>query len=94
MNAYHTAFTYFRNGFFASCAMAILVQSCVGGIAAMAILQHGTGLLQMAQLLLVVIACIWFNGTILSVRPAKTVFNSLLGALLVCTAVAVVNFAY
>lgn len=94
MSTYQTAFSFFRKGFFGNCAMAILVQSCIGGIAAMAILSHGTGLLQMIQLFIVVMACIGFNGTILAVRPPRTVFNMLLGALVVCVLIATVNFAF
>ncbi|UMY66898.1 MULTISPECIES: hypothetical protein [unclassified Flavobacterium] len=93
MSVYQSTFEQFRKGYYANCAIAILVQSCLGGIAAMAILEHGTGLLQMFQLMLVVIACVSFNGTILSVRPPRTVFNWLVGALLLCVFVAIVNFA-
>jgi len=93
MSVYQSTFEQFRKGYYANCAISILVQSCVGGIAAMAILEHGTGLLQMFQLMLVVIACVSFNGTILSVRPPRTVFNSLLGAFVLCVLIAIINFA-
>lgn len=93
MNAYQNAFGNFKNGFFGSCALAIMVQSCIGGIAAMAILGHGAGPWQLAQLLVVVGACITFNGSVLSVQKPRTIFNLLIAASTVCTLLAVLNFA-
>lgn len=94
MSVYQSTFEQFQKGFYANCAISILVQSCVGGITAMAILEHGTGLFQMFQLLLVVLACVSFNGTILSVRPPRMIFNSLLGAMVLCVLIAALNFAF
>ena len=92
MSAYENVYQQFEKGFLGSCALGILVQSCLGGIAAMAILSHGTGILQMIELFVVVMACLAFNGSVISVRPARTTFNLLLLGLVVCGVIAVANF--
>lgn len=92
MSTYTSVFHQFEKGFFGSCAIGILVQSCIGGVAAMAILQHGNSVIQMIQLFLVVAACITFNGSILSLQKPKVVFNLFIGSSLLCTVLTVVNF--
>lgn len=91
MSTYQNIYGQFIKGYYGSCALGILVQSCIGGITAMAILQNGTSLLQMIQLFLVVIACIAFNGSIISVQKPKTVFNLLLFGVVLCSIISVVN---
>jgi len=91
MNAYQNVFHQFEKGFFASCALGILVQSCVGGITAMTILMHGTGMWEMIQLFFVVIVCLAFNGSIISVQKPKTVFNLFVISFIVCSIIAVYN---
>lgn len=93
MNNYNNFYSHFAKGNFGSYAISILAQSAIGGIAAMAILQHGNGLLQMTQLLLVVIACITFNGAIISVQKPKVIFNILLVSAILCILITAVNFA-
>jgi len=93
MSTYEKYFGEFEKMFFANCAVTVLVQSCVGGIAAMAILMNGTGIAQMLQLFAVVILSIGFNGTILSTQKPKVVYNAFLLALTVNLILAVINFA-
>lgn len=92
MSTYENVYRQFEKGFLGSCALGILVQSCAGGIAAMAVLRHGTGLLQMIQLFLVVMVCIAFNGSIISVQKPRTVFNLLIVGMICCGIITVVNF--
>lgn len=92
MSTYQNIYNQFSKGFFGSCALSILLQSCIGGITAMAILQNGTSLIQMIQLFLVVITCIAFNGSIISVQKPKTVFNLLIFSMALCGSIATVNF--
>ncbi|OYU79913.1 MAG: hypothetical protein CFE23_11700 [Flavobacterium sp. BFFFF1] len=94
MSTYENVFSKFEQGFLGSCALGILVQSCAGGIAAMAILENGNGLIQMIQLFLVVIVCLAFNGAVISVQKHKTIFNLLIVGLLSCAAIAAINFAH
>lgn len=93
MSTYEKYFERFEKGLFASVSMGILVSSCVGGIAAMAVLMNGNGLAQMLQLFLVVVGAVGFNGTILSQQPPRVIYNFLIGSLLLNTLIAFVNFA-
>lgn len=93
MSTYEKYFEQFERGFFASVSMSILVSSCVGGIAAMAVLMHGNGFAQMAQLFLVVAGAIGFNGTILSQQPPRVIYNFLIASLTMNILIAIVNFA-
>jgi len=93
MSTYEKYFGEFEKMFFANCAITVLVQSCLGGIAAMAVLMNGTGLMQMLQLFLVVILSIGFNGTILSTQKPKIVYNAFIIAATVNLLLAVINFA-
>lgn len=78
---------------FASVSMSVLVSSCVGGIAAMAVLMNGTSPVQMIQLFLVVVGAIGFNGTILSQQTPRVIYNFLIGSLTMNILIAVINFA-
>ena len=93
MKTYEKYLEEFESMFFANCAITVLVQSCVGGIAAMAVLRNGTGLVQMMQLFVVVIISIGFNGTILSQQKPKVVYNAFLLAVTINTVLAIANFA-
>ncbi|RZJ68484.1 MAG: hypothetical protein EOO50_01445 [Flavobacterium sp.] len=93
MSTYEKYFGQFEKGLFASVSLGILVSSCVGGIAAMAILMNGNSLGQMLQLFVVVVGAVGFNGTILSQQPPRVIYNFLIGSLIVNTIIAVINFA-
>jgi len=58
-----------------SAAMAVIGQSCLGAAAAMYILSHGTSIVQMIQLAIIVLACILANTSILAQMKHKIVFN-------------------
>ncbi|MDI1255873.1 MAG: hypothetical protein PSV16_07210 [Flavobacterium sp.] len=92
MNTYENVYNQFEKGFLGSCSLGILVQSCMGGVTAMAILSNGTGVLQMVQLFLVVSVCLAFNGSVISVQPHKMVFNLLVLGLTVCGVLSVLNY--
>jgi hypothetical protein len=93
MSTYEKYFGEFERMFFANCAITVLVQSCVGGIAAMAVLMNGTNLAQMVQLFFVVILSIGFNGTILSQQKPRVIYNAFLLAITANVLLAVINFA-
>lgn len=92
MNAYENVYQQFEKGFLGSCALGILGQSALGGITAMVILANGTGWIQMVQLFLVIIACIGFNGSIMSVQKPKIVFNMLIGSAILCFTLGMLNW--
>lgn len=92
MSMYQSIYRQFEKGFLGSCALTVLLQSCVGGISAMAVLHNGNGLLQMIQLFMVVTASLAVNGAIISVQSPKTVFNLLLLGQLTCIILGIANF--
>jgi len=94
MNTYNKVYTGFESGFIGITTIAILAHSCLGGIAAMAVLKNGTSLFQMFQLFLVVAFCMMFNGSVLSQQKPKIVLNLLILGTIANTIIAMVNFLF
>jgi hypothetical protein len=94
MSTYNRFQLQFAQDFFASSTIGVLVQSCVGGIAAMAVLGNGTGIAQMIQLFIVVMAAIAYNGAILSQQKPRVACNLLLLSVGINTVIALLNFAF
>lgn len=92
MNTYNNVFRMFQRGFIGYSTLGVLVQSCLGAVAAMAILQNGTSLINMVQLFLVVVSCMAFNGAFLAQQKPKVVFNTLIWSVLLSIIITVVNF--
>lgn len=82
MTLYNNIFEKFNANYFGSTALSILVQSCLGGAAAMAVLSNGTSLTQMIQLILVVFISMIANTFILAQMKPKIVFNAVLLSLI------------
>ena len=78
MTLYNNSFEKFDTNYFASASLSILVQSCLGGAAAMAVLANGTSITQMIQLVLVVFISMIANTSILAQMKHKVVFNTVL----------------
>ena len=74
-----------------SAAMAVIGQSCLGGAAAMYVLANGTSVLQMTQLAIVVLACIFVNTSILAQMKHKIVFNLLILSAFLSVSLIVLN---
>lgn len=91
MNFYQQQLSEFTEDYFAGATTGILVSSCLGSIAAMLILMKGHGLVDMIQLGLIVVVCMWYNASVLAQLKAKFVFNSLILSLLVSTAFILIN---
>ena len=75
MTLYKKTLEDFQQGYFGFAALVIIGQSCLGGAAAMYILENGTSLPQMVQLGLVVLTCTLVNVGILAQLKPKTVFD-------------------
>jgi len=58
--------------------IAIIGQSCLGSVAAMFILMNGNSTMQMIQLFIITIMCMFYNGAILSQQKPKISFNLLI----------------
>lgn len=78
MSLYLKTFQEFQKEYYAYATLAIIGQSCLGGAAAMYILQNGTSFIQMIQLTLVVLICSFVNGSILAQQKHKLIFNLIL----------------
>ncbi|MGX7667258.1 hypothetical protein [Flavobacterium pedocola] len=91
MTLYQKTFQDFQRGYLGFTTLAIIGQSCLGGAAAMYILQNGTSVLQMMQLALVVIACSFVNGAILAQQKPKLVFNLIIASVTISILMIVLN---
>lgn len=78
MSTYEKMYGRFERDFFGCIATGVMVQSIVGGVAAMYVLMHGNGIFQMIQLFVVVAMAIMYNGAVLAQQKPKTIFNTLL----------------
>ena len=74
-----------------SAAMAVIGQSCLGGAAAMYVLSNGTSVLQMVQLAVIVLACIFVNTSILAQMKHKVVFNFIITSTILSVVLIVLN---
>ncbi|HNP31683.1 MAG TPA: hypothetical protein PKN96_00165 [Flavobacterium sp.] len=75
MTLYQKTLGDFQQSYVGFAALVIIGQSCLGGAAAMYILENGAHLFQMLQLGLVVLTCTFVNVGILAQLSPKTVFN-------------------
>jgi hypothetical protein len=75
MTLYQKTLVDFQQSYVGFAALVIIGQSCLGGVAAMYILENGNSLVQMIQLGFVVITCTLVNVGILAQLTPKTVFN-------------------
>lgn len=91
MTLYQKTFEEFQEGYMGFTTLAVIGQSCLGGAAAMYILQNGVSFFQMFQLGLVVIACSFVNGAILSQQKPKLVFNLIIASVIICIAAIILN---
>ncbi|WP_264519804.1 hypothetical protein [Flavobacterium sp. N1994] len=75
MTLYQKTLHDFQQSYVGFAALIIIGQSCLGGAAAMYILENGNSLVQMIQLAFVAITCTVVNVGILAQLSPKTVFN-------------------
>jgi hypothetical protein len=83
-----------KENFMLHASAAIIVSTCLGGVAAMSILQNGTGMFQLIQLITIVILCNAVLVTILSVQKPKMVLYTVVTSLVMCTLIAFANFMF
>lgn len=74
--------TEFKENYYAYVPLTIILQSCIGSIAAMVILAQGTTTLPFIELVLCVSLCMGYNAALLAQAPYKLSFR-LLGISLV-----------
>ena len=93
MKLYKLLYEDFEQLFLGYSALAVILSSCLGSAAAMAVLMNGHDMVQMIQLFLVVAVCMWYNAAVLAQMKPKFVFNSLILSLVVSTIVILFNVA-
>lgn len=91
MKLYKRLYEDFEELFMGYSALAIILSSCLGSLAAMAILINGHDMVQMFQLLIVVVVTMWYNTSVLAQMKPKFVWNSLVASLVINTILATIN---
>lgn len=91
MTLYQRTLGDFQESYVGFAALVIIGQSCLGGVAAMYILENGTSLFQMIQLGFVVITCTLVNVGIIAQLTPKTVYNMTIFSVLLSILMIVMN---
>ncbi|HLU51420.1 MAG TPA: hypothetical protein VKZ42_04590 [Flavobacteriaceae bacterium] len=78
MRLYKKLRSDFQQMFYLNITLGIIASSCIGSIAAMFVLQSGTGISELIQLVMVVSVAMWYNASVLAQMKPGFVFNSLL----------------
>jgi hypothetical protein len=83
MTLYIRYYEEFQDKYMMYIPLTIILQSCIGSIAAMYILMTGLdSVSSMVQLFLCVVLCMFYNAAILAQLKGKVVFNMLILSLL------------
>ena len=91
MELYRKGLNEFKKGLSGYSTIFIIIQSCLGSVAAMYILIKGVSPVQMFQLFLVTIACMGFNASVLSQQGPKIMFNLFIVSILLSVLTLIVN---
>ncbi|WP_109302506.1 hypothetical protein [Aquimarina sp. AU474] len=91
MKIYQEYLEEYTEGIIGYTPLAIIGQSCLGSVAAMFILMNGNSALQMFQLFIVTIMCMFYNGAMLSQQKPKLSFNLLVLSVAVSVVVTIIN---
>ena len=91
MKLYNILFKDFEDLFVGYSAVAVILSSCLGSVAALVILMNGHDVFQMVQLFLVVVVCMGYNATVLANLKPKIVFNALLISIVVSVLLIIYN---
>lgn len=91
MSLYQKTLEDFQRGYLGFATLSIIGQSCLGGAAAMYILQNGTSFFQMMQLAIVVLASSIVNGAILAQQKPKLVFNLIIASVALSALMIILN---
>ncbi len=91
MKIYQSYLEEYKEGIIGYSPLAIIGQSCLGSVAAMFILMNGNSMLQMIQLFIVTIMCMFYNASILSQQKPKVSFNLLIVSVVFSMVITVLN---
>ena len=91
MTLYQKTLGNFQQSYVGFAALVIIGQSCLGGAAAMYILENGNSFIQMLQLSFVAITCTIVNVAILAQLTPKTVFNMTIFSVILSAVAIILN---
>ncbi len=91
MKIYQEYLEEYKEGIIGYTPLAIIGQSCLGSVAAMFILMNGNSALQMFQLFVITILCMFYNGAMLSQQKPKLSFNLLIISVLFSVLFTIIN---
>ncbi len=91
MRIYQNYLEEYKKGIIGYSPLAIIGQSCLGSVAAMFILMNGNSMLQMIQLFIVTIMCMFYNAAILSQQKPKISFNLLVASVIFSIVITIFN---
>jgi len=92
MTLYTKYYNEFQNKYLMYIPLTIILQSCIGSVAAMYILMTGLDTVySLVQLFLCVIFCMFYNAAILAQLKGKMVFNMLILSLLFNSMFIIIN---
>lgn len=91
MKIYRILYADFEKLFLGYSALAIILSTCLGAAAAMAVLMNGHDMVQMFQLFLAVAVCMIYMASVLAQLRPKFVFNALILSLVVNTVLIFIN---
>lgn len=92
MSLYTKYYNEFQSKYTMYIPLTIILQSCIGSVAAMYILINGLDTVSsLIQLFLCVILCMFYNAAILAQLKGKIVFNLLIASLLFNVLFIVIN---
>lgn len=92
MNFYQKSLNDFRENFILYIPLSIILQSCIGSIAAMFILMNSTAeSFNFIQLTLCVVFSMGYNAVIFAQLKSRLIFNTLIVTLLVNIVLIVIN---
>jgi hypothetical protein len=83
-----------KDHFMLHTAAAIIVCTCLGGIAVLSVFQNGSGIFQMIEIFAVVVCCNLVLASILTVQKPALVLKAVITSIVVCTIIAGFNFIF
>lgn len=93
MGIYRKFLQDFKQNYVLMIPLTIILQSCLGSIAAMRILMSGNNYVSFFELTTCVILCMVYNAAILAEMKVKLVFNLLLTTLVVNSIFIIINLS-
>lgn len=83
---------YWQEHVILDASIAIIVSTCLGGLAIFSLFQNGKVIFQLIEVLFVVVPCGSVLAYILTVQNPKMILNTILVSLSICFLISLVNY--